>query len=75
MKPTMFAKAVLKWESRRMWVLKAKRQEKLQIPLGLLATCITRIRPICGKVPFTADRGEYKNETYLLAILPHILNT
>jgi hypothetical protein len=24
---------------------------------------------------FTADRGEYKNETYLLAILPHILNT
>jgi hypothetical protein len=23
----------------------------------------------------TADRGGYKNETYLLAILPHILNT
>jgi hypothetical protein len=47
----MFAKAVLKWESWRMWVLKVKKQEKLQIPLGFLATCITRIRPICGKVP------------------------
>jgi hypothetical protein len=23
----------------------------------------------------TADRGEYKNKTYALAILPHILNT
>jgi hypothetical protein len=45
-----------------------------QTALPLRAVSVLDLGPFSDS-PFTADRGEYKNETYLLAILPHILNT